>query len=250
MTTAKHLFTICTIPICILVFGNCDVEGSAAVAKQRQKPGVRSHRTHRLTTQESKPGIPEDNPSYMTESPDASAGPFLPRETETENAEFTKPSKTEVIYDEDPNEPAQAPGVLESSPPRLKKKTKKTRPKPASNLPADQQLAQAWASLSKSSRAWLNVDDESIKKQVVSKYIELYGKKGINISKSAEHYVSLIDEILQAKPELASKPFVQLFQYITIIEYDFGSGQDKNILAKNLLGEEGYEENKKRLGLK
>jgi hypothetical protein len=36
-------------------------------------------------------------------------------------------------------------------------------------------------------------------------------------------------------------------QILAITEYDFDNGMDKDALAKQVLGEAGYEENKKRI---
>ena len=42
-------------------------------------------------------------------------------------------------------------------------------------------------------------------------------------------------------------PFEQLLQTVAVVEYDFDNGQDKDAMAKKVLGEQGYLKNKQRL---
>ena len=45
---------------------------------------------------------------------------------------------------------------------------------------------------------------------------------------------------------MLERPFGELLQILAIVDYDFDNGMDKDRLAKQVLGEVGYDENKKR----
>jgi len=53
--------------------------------------------------------------------------------------------------------------------------------------------------------------------------------------------------MLQQNPQMLERPFGELLQILAIIDYDFDNGMDKESLAKQVLGEAGYAENKKRI---
>jgi len=103
-------------------------------------------------------------------------------------------------------------------------------------------------SLYTSGKAWPTISNQQAKTAIVAHFINEYKKRGITISKPPEYYVSVIDNITSRNARLLSGPFNNVLEVVTIIEYDFDNGQDKDLMVKKVLGEEGYIRNKKRLG--
>lgn len=104
-------------------------------------------------------------------------------------------------------------------------------------------------SLKTSSKAWTLMIDRDPKIFVVMQYIDFFKENKVKIRKSADHYVDLIDAMAEQDPAMLKNPFKNVFQLVAILEYDFDNGQDKDKMVVNLLGREGYLQNKKRLGL-
>ena len=108
-------------------------------------------------------------------------------------------------------------------------------------------LSEVWKKLDKKSTVWKLLDDDQSKLLTVSEFIGRYQKEGVKINQPAAHYVELIDQMLQQNPQMLERPFGELLQILAIIDYDFDNGMDKDSLAKQVLGEAGYQENKKRI---
>lgn len=85
------------------------------------------------------------------------------------------------------------------------------------------------------------------KEEIVWCFINDFRQNNVTINRPASHYVSMIDGMSGQNPELLEQSFSKILQFTAIIEYDFGNGQDKDALAKKVLGEEGFVRNKKRL---
>jgi len=68
------------------------------------------------------------------------------------------------------------------------------------------------------------------------------------IRKPASNYVDIIDALVQNNPDIVYNSFKDIMKIVAIIEYDFDNGQDQDILARKILGEQAYQQNKKRLG--
>lgn len=103
------------------------------------------------------------------------------------------------------------------------------------------------ASLDRSSRAWPLIIDNPAKEMLLAHMIQRYRKDGIMIQKPPAYYASMIDGMTGEAPEMLDKPLPQLLQVAAIIEYDFDNGQDKDELARRLLGPQGFEQNRQRL---
>ena len=108
-------------------------------------------------------------------------------------------------------------------------------------------LSEVWKKLDKKSTIWKVLDDDQSKLLTVSEFIGRYQKEGVKINQPATHYVELIDQLVQQNPQMLERPFGELLQLLAIIDYDFDNGMDKDSLAKQVLGEAGYEDNKKRI---
>jgi len=106
---------------------------------------------------------------------------------------------------------------------------------------------QAMSALVTSSAPWLSLDS-NLKTRAVDVMINLYKvRENAAILNSSKFYVQKIDESLSQDRDLASVPFPQLIKILAVMEYDFYNGQDKDELARQILGDRLYESNKKRL---
>ena len=103
------------------------------------------------------------------------------------------------------------------------------------------------ASLDQSSQAWPLIIDAQAKQLVVARYIQRFEERGVHIGKSALYYAYLIDDLSQKAPPMLEQPFENILQIVAIIEYDFDNGQDKDAMARRLLGEEEFRRNKQRV---
>ena len=100
------------------------------------------------------------------------------------------------------------------------------------------------------SRAWTLMVDAEAKEAVVAYFLKDFRKKGIVVKKPAWYYVNLIDTMAQESPEMLLQPFDRVLQVVAIIEYDFENGQDKDMLAYQILGsKQAVIQNRQRLGL-
>ena len=112
-------------------------------------------------------------------------------------------------------------------------------------------LNQLIDSLETSSLAWSLIIDQEAKMAVVLTYIDKFQKQGVLIKKSPQYYANMIDSMSQNNPSMLEQPFDRIFQVISIMEYDFENGQNKDAMALKILGsQQAVLENKKRLGLK
>ncbi len=85
------------------------------------------------------------------------------------------------------------------------------------------------------------------KKQAVEAVIGLYkNKDNVAILNTGEFYVGKIDETLRDNPSVANMNIMTMIRILSVMEYDFYNGENKDALAKKLLGEKGFEENKTR----
>ena len=107
-------------------------------------------------------------------------------------------------------------------------------------------LSEVWKKLDNKSTVWTLLIDDQAKLLTVSEYIGRFQKEGVKINAPPMHYVQMIDQVTTPKPADAHRPFGELIQILAIIDYDFDNGMNKDDLARKVLGEAGYEENKKR----
>jgi hypothetical protein len=107
-------------------------------------------------------------------------------------------------------------------------------------------LVEVWKKLDKKSFIWNAMEDQQAKLLTVSEYIGRFQKEGVKISAPPDHYVQMIDQVAKSNPQMLQRPFGEVLQIMAIVDYDFDNGMDKDALAKAVLGEAGYEQNKKR----
>lgn len=118
--------------------------------------------------------------------------------------------------------------------------------KTAAEISVEESVSQLCAILDRSGEMWQKIQDRQYKTLVVNRYIDRYQRAGVMIRKSAESYVSHIDDMAAADPKFLSRPFPEILKMAAVIEYDFGNGEDPDALARKLLGEKTFRENKKR----
>jgi len=107
-----------------------------------------------------------------------------------------------------------------------------------------------WKELEFSSEIWEQITSIDTKILTISKAIEIYQSKNINIEKNPILYAEMIDDLASKNPNLLKQPFKDVLKFVAIIEYDFDNGKNPDMLAMKALGKEAYLQNKKRLGLK
>ena len=111
------------------------------------------------------------------------------------------------------------------------------------------EIGRVWESMAQNSRAWDLMIDQVAKEATVMHYIQGLAQKGVIIQNPPAFYVENINGLAAQNPELLEQPFENVLTMVAIMEYDLNNGQDKDALARKMLGEKGYMANKKRLGL-
>lgn len=107
-------------------------------------------------------------------------------------------------------------------------------------------LSEVWKKLDTRSTVWTLIIDDQAKVLTVSEYISRFQAQGARINAPPAHYVQMIDQIAVQNPQMLKMPFGDLLKILAIVDYDFDNGMDKDALARKVLGEAGFEENKKR----
>jgi len=107
-------------------------------------------------------------------------------------------------------------------------------------------LVEVWKKLDKKSTVWKLLIDDQSKILTVSEYLDRFHKEGVRINAPPAHYVQSIDQMIAQSPKMLEHPFGELIQIAAIVDYDFDNGMNKDDLARKVLGEEGFEMNKKR----
>jgi len=110
-------------------------------------------------------------------------------------------------------------------------------------------LDQLVSALDESGHSWTLMMDMEAKQAVVEHYIQQYQDQGIVIRKPPGFYAQMIDGMAAESPQMLDNPFDRILQILAIIEYDFDNGRDKDVMARQILGEQSYLSNRQRLGL-
>ena len=93
--------------------------------------------------------------------------------------------------------------------------------------------------------------DKPQRVKTVKMFKEEAGKQGAIISKDPIFYCKKLDAFYAKTPKLANESFVNTLKTLIIMEYDWSQkGVDKDLLARQWLGDELYKANKARLGKK
>ena len=99
-------------------------------------------------------------------------------------------------------------------------------------------VSDLWASLDKSSKAWPLIIDKKAKGVTISHYIQkLAADKGV-IRQDPLHYAQMIDDMYKQNPSMLLQPLVDVLRIMAIIEYDYDTGIDKDVLARRIFPDE------------
>lgn len=119
-------------------------------------------------------------------------------------------------------------------------------PVPAASQPSGPSFEQMMNQLSVNCTYWNQLSDEN-KKRAVDAVIQLYRvRDNVAILGSPDFYVRKVNETLAGDPGVANLDLPQVIKILSVMEYDFYNGQNKDEVAKQTLGEKMYEANKLR----
>ena len=91
--------------------------------------------------------------------------------------------------------------------------------------------------LSQSLAVWKTMDAAN-KKQAMDAVIRLYGtRENSAILKPADFYVQKLDEALAGNPGMVNSNLITIVKILSVMEYDFYNGKNKEELARETLGE-------------
>jgi hypothetical protein len=110
-------------------------------------------------------------------------------------------------------------------------------------------IAQVWDRLEDNSEVWELMIDRKPKEVTVQRQIDQYKEQGVILKKSASYYVDRIDAILEQNPEMKQYPLRNILRVLAVMDYDFNNGENKDLMAMEVLGADLYLKNKKRPGL-
>lgn len=86
------------------------------------------------------------------------------------------------------------------------------------------------------------------KKAAIEGVILLYrNRDNVAILKGSEFYADKIDETMRTNPMVMNLDITTLVRILAIMEYDFYNGKDKEELALETLGQQAYDENRRRI---
>lgn len=101
--------------------------------------------------------------------------------------------------------------------------------------------------LSQNMRVWSQLSNTE-KKQVLNAVILLYRTRdNIAIMRDSDFYIDRIEDTLKQNPPVVGTDILTLVKILSVMEYDFFNGQNKDQLAREVLGEKGFAENQNRL---
>jgi len=117
---------------------------------------------------------------------------------------------------------------------------------PAASQPAGPTFEQMMNQLSVNCMYWNQLNDEN-KKRAVDAVIQLYRvRDNVAILGSPDFYVKKVNDTLAGDPGVANLDLPQVIKILSVMEYDFYNGENKDELAKQTLGEKMFEANKLR----
>jgi len=105
-----------------------------------------------------------------------------------------------------------------------------------------------WKSLDGSSRAWRLIVDKKAKGITVKHYIDELAGEGATVRKDPLYYSKVIDDMSRENPLMLDQPFKDILRIVSIIDYDYDNGVDKDNLARRIFpNEQAFQNNKKRV---
>ena len=102
------------------------------------------------------------------------------------------------------------------------------------------------AQLSRNMGIWGTMNNNE-KRMAVMAVISLYkDNNNTVIFNSPEFYVKKIDDTLAGNPPVVNADILTLVRILAVMEYDFFNGENKDDLARKVLGQKAFEENRAR----
>ncbi|MDD5216512.1 MAG: hypothetical protein PHS88_00255 [Candidatus Omnitrophica bacterium] len=117
---------------------------------------------------------------------------------------------------------------------------------PTSSAP---DIAKAVQQMKVTSTNWGRIQSQETKTAIAGYFIAEYKRRGVMIKNTPEYYAGAIDEMTRQNPDFLSQPFDKLLRFVSVIDYDYDNGQDKDQMVLQFLGPEGAKRNRQRLGL-
>lgn len=122
------------------------------------------------------------------------------------------------------------------------KDSKKTAPAAAAaSKKVDLPFQQVMGALMQNMTLWSSLSGSNKKKAVEAVVLLYQTRENSAILRPADFYVSQIDQSLKSNPALQSTDLLVIVKLLAVMEYDFYNGQNKDELAKEVLGEKMYE---------
>ena len=106
-----------------------------------------------------------------------------------------------------------------------------------SGLPFPQMMG----ALSQNMTLWPTLSEENKKKAVEATVMLFRERQNTAIMRPADFYVTQIDRALAANSQMQGADLMTVVKMMAVMEYDFYNGQNKDALAKEVLGEKVYE---------
>jgi len=123
-------------------------------------------------------------------------------------------------------------------------------PKPVSpQTSSAPDIAKAVQQMKVTSTNWGRIQSQETKTAITGYFIAEYKRRGVMIKNTPEYYTGAIDEMTRQNPDFLAQPFDKLLRFVSVIDYDYDNGQNKDQMALQFLGPDGYKRNRQRLGL-
>jgi len=112
---------------------------------------------------------------------------------------------------------------------------------PKSMNGADIPFPQMMNALSGNLKLWSSLSTENKKKAVEAAISIFRDRENSAILQPAGFYVTQIDQGLNANPQMQQADILSIVKMMAVMQYDFYNGQNKEALAKEVLGEQMYQ---------
>lgn len=100
--------------------------------------------------------------------------------------------------------------------------------------------------LSQNMSLWNRLDADE-KKQAVTAVVAVYkNRDNIAILNPADFYVNKINDTLLSNPSVMNMDIMTMLRILAVMEYDYYNGQNKDELARTILGDKAFAENQLR----
>ena len=116
----------------------------------------------------------------------------------------------------------------------------------APNLRPTAAFPMVFRSLSQSLQGWGQADRADQVNSVRAIIETFKNRLNIAILNTPEFYTDKITEMLRGNQVMVNMPLQQVITILSIMEYDYYNGENKDVLARKILGEKMFEANQKR----